>query len=237
MKKLLKPLAIAAMSIAISALAVTTSASAAEIVAKPCDPHRSNCRLIGIFGDIKAGDVEKFAKVIKDNNTTEAAVFLNSDGGSLVDGLEIGREIKKLGFTTLVLDNWRCASACASIWLAGSRRFYEDVMGLERLAEDWHFAAYEAGPNILLLFQKGSADHRVETPHGAIPPHDAAGRQHLALAVPAGELDAWAARLGQAGIAIESRMRWPPGGASLFFRDPDGHLLELATPGLWRNYR
>src|SRR5262249_7388145 len=65
-------------------------------------------------------------KVIKDNNTTETAVFLNSDGGSLVDGLEIGREIKKLGFTTLVLDNWRCASACASIWLAGSRRFYED---------------------------------------------------------------------------------------------------------------
>lgn len=121
--------------------------------------------------------------------------------------------------------------------LARSRDFYEQVMGLARLAEDDHFAAYEAGPTVLLLFAQGSADHRVETPHGAIPPHDAAGRQHIALGVPKGELDAWEVRLDQAGIAIESRMDWPPGGSSLFFRDPDGHLLELATPGLWRNHR
>ena len=26
------------------------------------------------------------------------------------------------------------------------------------------------------------------------------------------------------------------GGESLYFRDPDGHLLELVTPGLWPNY-
>lgn len=121
--------------------------------------------------------------------------------------------------------------------LPRSRKFYERVIGLPRLAEDGHFSAYEAGPNVLLLFAQGSADHRVETPHGAIPPHDAVGRQHLALGIKAGDLDAWAARLDRAGIPIEGRMDWPPGGSSLFFRDPDGHLLELATPGLWRNYR
>jgi len=26
------------------------------------------------------------------------------------------------------------------------------------------------------------------------------------------------------------------GGHSIYFRDPDGHLLELATPGLWAIY-
>lgn len=26
------------------------------------------------------------------------------------------------------------------------------------------------------------------------------------------------------------------GGCSVYFRDPDGHLLELATPGVWINY-
>jgi catechol 2,3-dioxygenase-like lactoylglutathione lyase family enzyme len=119
--------------------------------------------------------------------------------------------------------------------LPRSREFYEQVMGFERLAEDGHFVAYAAGPNVLLLFTRGQADHWVATPNGAIPPHDAAGHQHLAFAVPAGELENWEARLSGAGVELESRMRWQPGGASLFFRDPDGHLLELATPGLWRN--
>jgi catechol 2,3-dioxygenase-like lactoylglutathione lyase family enzyme len=31
-------------------------------------------------------------------------------------------------------------------------------------------------------------------------------------------------------------VRWPRGGESIYFRDPDGHLVELATPGLWDNY-
>jgi catechol 2,3-dioxygenase-like lactoylglutathione lyase family enzyme len=32
------------------------------------------------------------------------------------------------------------------------------------------------------------------------------------------------------------RTDWPRGGRSVYFRDLDGYLLELATPGLWRIY-
>jgi len=31
-------------------------------------------------------------------------------------------------------------------------------------------------------------------------------------------------------------VKWPRGGTSLYFRDPAGHLVELATPGLWSTY-
>ena len=42
--------------------------------------------------------------------------------------------------------------------------------------------------------------------------------------------------LGEQGVAIESKVEWPRGGASLYFRDPDGHLVELITPGCWEVY-
>jgi len=32
---------------------------------------------------------------------------------------------------------------------------------------------------------------------------------------------------------LEQQVAWPRGGTSLYFRDPDRHLVELATPGLW----
>jgi catechol 2,3-dioxygenase-like lactoylglutathione lyase family enzyme len=35
---------------------------------------------------------------------------------------------------------------------------------------------------------------------------------------------------------MRGEMTWPAGGRSIYFEDPDGHVLELATPGLWRNY-
>jgi catechol 2,3-dioxygenase-like lactoylglutathione lyase family enzyme len=49
-------------------------------------------------------------------------------------------------------------------------------------------------------------------------------------------LQAWEAWLGELGIPIESRQTWRHGGHALYFRDPDGHLLEVVTPGVWSIY-
>ena len=49
-------------------------------------------------------------------------------------------------------------------------------------------------------------------------------------------MPAWEARLTELRIAVESRVTWERGGVSLYFRDPDGRLVELATPGLWPSY-
>lgn len=121
--------------------------------------------------------------------------------------------------------------------LPRARAFYEGVLGLRPMIADHRFCAYDAGPgSVLLLFLRGATLEAVTMPGGTIPGHDGHGPLHYALAIPAGSLDAWIAHLAGQGVAVESRVNWKGGGASLYFRDPDGHLVELATPGLWANY-
>jgi hypothetical protein len=52
-------------------------------------------------------------------------VVLNSEGGIVKTGLEIGKAIKLRGFATAVAPGTLCASACALTWLAGSPRFLD----------------------------------------------------------------------------------------------------------------
>jgi catechol 2,3-dioxygenase-like lactoylglutathione lyase family enzyme len=120
-----------------------------------------------------------------------------------------------------------------------ARRFFEEVMELTAFTADHRFTAYDAGgASVLLLFLEGATSETVVLPKemGTIPPHDGGGRLHLAFAIAADQLEAWEQRLESHGVEIEGRTHWPRGGESLYFRDPDGHLLELATPGLWPNY-
>lgn len=116
--------------------------------------------------------------------------------------------------------------------------FYETVLGLVAIFADERLRAFDvAGRNVLLIFRRGTALAPVHLPSaGTIPPHDGSGPLHLAFAVAAADLDAWADRLAAHGVAVESTMDWPRGGRSIYFRDPDGHCLELATPGLWPGY-
>jgi catechol 2,3-dioxygenase-like lactoylglutathione lyase family enzyme len=120
--------------------------------------------------------------------------------------------------------------------LARSREFYSRLFGFPLMVGDERFCAFDvAGRDVLLLFLKGSTPGPVRTPGGWIPPHDGAGRLHFAFAVAAEDLAAWETRLAGEGIEIESRVDWPRG-RSVYFRDPDQHLVELVTPGLWANY-
>ena len=121
--------------------------------------------------------------------------------------------------------------------LERSHAFYERLMGFEVFLQDSRMVALGVpGGGVLLLFRKGGSTQPSETPFGTIPGHDGAGRLHLAFAIPRGELPAWEAHLAASGIPVESRVTWGRGGTSLYFRDPDGHAVEVATPGLWPNY-
>jgi cytochrome P450 len=88
----------------------------------------------------------------------------------------------------------------------------------------------------LLLFQRGLSKEPVQLPGGLVPAHDAGGPGHLAFAIDRADVPSWEARLHALGIAIESRVTWERGGVSVYFRDPDGRSVELATPGVWPCY-
>ena len=121
--------------------------------------------------------------------------------------------------------------------LERAARFYGDVLGLKALTGDARFCAYDVGGrSVLLIFRRGFTLETVYMPGGTIPPHDGHGPQHIAFAIASEELAEWVARLAAHGIEIEGRTKWARGGLSVYFRDPDGHLLELATPGLWAIY-
>jgi catechol 2,3-dioxygenase-like lactoylglutathione lyase family enzyme len=115
--------------------------------------------------------------------------------------------------------------------------FYQRLFGLELMYRDGRMGAFAVVPGqVLLLFLHGATSEPAPLPGGVIPPHGTTGAAHLCFAIPLGELAAWEAHLAALDIGIESRVIWKRGGTSLYFRDPDGNSLEVATPGLWPNF-
>ena len=118
-----------------------------------------------------------------------------------------------------------------------SVEFYQRILGLEVLSRSPRLAALDAGrQGALLLFRHGLTSGGMADEEGTIPGHEGQGRLHMAFAVAAADLPAWRAKLDREGIPLAGESHWRRGGTSLFFRDPDGHAIELATPGLRANY-
>ena len=112
--------------------------------------------------------------------------------------------------------------------------FYRRLFGFTTLLDSERLIALNvAGRSVLLLFQEGATGEPFVTPGGVIPGHAGTGKSHLAFSVASDDLPDWRQRLKAEGVAIESEVKWPGGAQSLYFRDPDGHLAELMTPGFW----
>ena len=121
--------------------------------------------------------------------------------------------------------------------LETSKEFYQRVFGLNMLLEDERMVALALpGSAVLLLFRRGGSKSPSPVAGGIIPPHDGGGTQHVCLAIPVPSLEDWERHLMLSGIAIESRVIQSHGGTSLYIRDPDGHSVEMATPGLWATF-
>ncbi len=115
--------------------------------------------------------------------------------------------------------------------VAVSAKFYGEILGFPVISGfGKRGCAMAAGPKqVLLLFEKGGS-------LSIQSPHDGSGELHVAFAISSDDLTAWEAWVAANGIAIEEKRTWERGGVSLYFRDPDRHLVELATPGVWSIY-
>jgi catechol 2,3-dioxygenase-like lactoylglutathione lyase family enzyme len=121
--------------------------------------------------------------------------------------------------------------------LATTAAFYKQVLSAEPMLEVERVVAFDAGEGtVLLLFQRGASDEALETRGGIVPGHSSVGPAHIAFAIDKTDVVGWLNRLDALHIAVESRVNWPRGGHSIYFRDPDGRSVELATPGTWASY-
>ena len=106
--------------------------------------------------------------------------------------------------------------------MAAMRRFYEDILGfalIRELSPGW--IEYRVGSNTLALARPSLTSADAPTPSGSTS-------LQLAFKVSPPEVDQCADELVRQGVELLS----PPtdrafGHRTLFFRDPDGNLLEV----------
>ncbi|KPK28984.1 MAG: hypothetical protein AMJ61_00390 [Desulfobacterales bacterium SG8_35_2] len=114
--------------------------------------------------------------------------------------------------------------------LKKAEKFYTDVLGLGyHTREDGRHVFLRCGKTMLLLF----FPDKTKDPDKDVPTHGAYGPGHVAFRIHESDYSKWLQKLIGHGIVIETEIEWPGGGKSIYFRDPDGNSLELATSQTW----
>jgi catechol 2,3-dioxygenase-like lactoylglutathione lyase family enzyme len=95
-----------------------------------------------------------------------------------------------------------------------SKKFYTDVLGMTVYREDDGQVFLHAGQQGVALFRKP----------GDAPLTTGNDLNHLALSVATGSYESLKAELERNGVAVSGR---PGQDRCIYFRDPDGHRLQL----------
>lgn len=91
-----------------------------------------------IEGMIAKGDYRKLLAFIRDGNFYRFMniIYIDSNGGDVVEAMRIGNFVNKLYGNTIVESNGKCLSACVAIWAGGVSRTLGGTgqLGLHRIS-------------------------------------------------------------------------------------------------------
>lgn len=106
-----------------------------------------------------------------------------------------------------------------------AKRFYSDVFGLPVTFEDDASAVFSFGNTIINLLKTTAARELIEP--ASVAPADAGSRLQLTINVD--DVDATCAQLAARGVELlNGPMDRPWGVRTASFRDPGGHIWEIA---------
>ncbi len=114
--------------------------------------------------------------------------------------------------------------------LDAAEQFYAGALGLRLVSrQPGRHVFFRCGSVMLLLFEPNASSREPSD----VPPHGAHGPGHVAFAVASEDFAGWLSLLDHRNIIVEQQVEWPNGGRSIYFRDPAGNSIELATRDLW----
>jgi len=128
------------------------------------------------------------------------------------------------------MDSWPKGIFAVTLFvedLDAARRFYGDVFGLPVAFEDDNSAVFDFGNTIINLLKATEATGLIEP--AAVAPIDAGAGAQFTIQVE--DVDAMCAELAKRGVELlNGPIDRPWGIRTASFRDPGGHIWEIAEP-------
>ena len=107
--------------------------------------------------------------------------------------------------------------------------FYHQKLGLKLISlQEGRHIFFKAGSSVLLCFLAN-----VTKNDDKLPPHYGKGQIHLAFEVAREDYQAAKEKIQSKDITIEHEQHWYDDFYSFYFRDPDGHSLEVVQENMW----
>jgi lactoylglutathione lyase len=111
--------------------------------------------------------------------------------------------------------------------LAATKRFYADVFGLRQVFEDPNSVVFDFGNTVINLLDATAVPELIEPATIGDP----AGGPRAVMTLDVDDVDAVCAELATRGVELlNGPMDRPWGIRTASFRDPGGHLWEVAGP-------